>query len=150
MSYFAHRDLTAKYPSLAKDYDAAAVDSVWAPLACADVDAQVGQRFTVPFTPGVPLVIKNLAMDMCYWQMTYKELDQSILKDYIDERVTGILNGTIVINDPTTGTPIARASQVFLTTSGTASSFGMGRPENFHIDPEFERSYYNGWWGDCL
>lgn len=139
MNYFLWEDLTAKYPILSKDFGAAAVNSFWAQAASADVDALVGKRFTVPFTP-TPFFIKNLAIDLCYWEMTYKEEDQSILKDYIDERVTGLVNGTITLTDPS-GNQIAAAATVFLTTSGTISSFGMDSPTNFEVDSGWQQGF---------
>lgn len=142
MNYFIWEDLTGKYPKLANDFQATAVNCTWAPLACADVDALIGAKYTVPFTP-TPLFVKNLAMDMCYWQMTYKEQDQALLKDYIDERVAGVLNGTITLTNPTTGAAITPAANVFLTTSGTNTSFGMDNPINFNVDSMWRQSFQN-------
>jgi len=139
MSYFAWEDLVAKYRKLEDSFDSSAINSYWAPRVSANVDGLVGQRFTVPFTP-TPLLISDLAVDLCYWEMTYKEENQTILKDYIDERVTGLLNGTITLTDPT-GAPLAGAPRVFLTTSGTASSFGMDHVENFRVDSNWQASY---------
>ena len=141
MAYFIWEDLTAKYRKLAQDFDAGAVNSYWAPAACANVDGLVGQRFTTPFTP-TPLLIKDLAIDLCYWQMTYKEENQALLKDFIDERVTGLLNGTITLTDPS-GNAITGTPKVFLTTSGTNTSFGMDNEVDFHVDSSWQQSFRN-------
>jgi Protein of unknown function (DUF1320) len=140
MNYFSFEDLANKYPKLATDYQAQNVNSFWGPIACADVDALIGAKYSVPFTP-TPLFVKNLAIDLCYWEMTYKEQDQTILKDYIDERVTGVLNGTITLTDPTSGGVISPAPTVFLTTSGTLTSFGMDNPINFGVDSMWRQGY---------
>jgi hypothetical protein len=116
------------------------VNCLWAPLVCADVDALIGAKYSVPFTP-TPLFVKNLAIDLCYWQITYKEQDQALLKEYIDERVTGVLNGTITLTDPATGGVISPAASVFLTTSGTLTSFGMDNPVNFGVDSMWRQGF---------
>jgi phage gp36-like protein len=140
MNYFMWEEISGKYPSLVKDYDSSKVNCIWAPLACADVDALIGAKYSVPFTP-TPLFVKNLAIDMCYWQMTYKETDQALLKEYIDERVMGVLNGTITLTNPTDGSAIAPASNVFMTTSGTLTSFGMDNPVNFGVDSMWRQGF---------
>lgn len=142
MNYFAFEDLANKYPKLASDFQAQNINSFWCPIASADVDALIGAKYSVPFTP-TPLFVKNLAIDLCYWQMTYKEQDQALLKEYIDERVTGVLNGTITLTDPTTGAVLNPASNVFLTTSGTLTSFGMDNPANFGVDSMWRQGYQN-------
>lgn len=143
MNYFSWEDLIGKYTSLAKDFDSTKINSLWAPLTCADVDGLIGQKYSVPFTP-TPLFVKNLAIDMCYWQITYKEQDQSILKAYIDQRVAGVLNGTITLTDPTNGAALTPAtSQVFMTTSGTGTSFGMDNPINFAVDSAWRQGFQN-------
>lgn len=138
-NYFIWEDLVGKYRKLSLDYDATNVNCIWAPLVCADIDALVGKNYSTPFTP-TPLFIKNLAIDLCYWQITYKEQDQSILKEYIDERVMGVLNGTITLSDAS-GNQIPQASKVFMTTSGDLTSFGMDEVTNFAVDSMWQQEF---------
>lgn len=141
MSYFTWNELSTKYPSVAKDLDASRVDSFWAPLVSGDLDAQIAKRYAVPLANTPSMFIKNLAIDMAYWQWTYKAENQSILKEYIDQRISGIIDGTIVLTD-VTGAPLTQGStQVFLTTSGTASSFGMNNPVDWHVDRQWADSF---------
>lgn len=139
MNYFTWEQLCAKYKKMAQDFDATAVNSFWAPTISSELDSMLAKgALTVPFTP-TPLSITNLAIDLCYWEMTYKEEDQSQLKDWIDERITGIVNGTIILVG-VDGTVQANP-QVFLTTSGTNTSFGMDNPVNFAVDSSWQRSF---------
>lgn len=140
MNYFTTEELTGIYPSLAKDFDSTKVNCLWAPIACADIDGLIGTKYSVPFTP-TPLFVKSLAIDLCYWKMTYKEVDQTLLKAYIDERVKGVLNGTITLTSPVDGAAIAPAPNVFMTTSGTLTSFGMDNPVNFGVDSMWRQEF---------
>jgi phage gp36-like protein len=141
MNYFTFAEFASKYKNTAKDYQAAEINSFWAPAASGDLDAYLAPKITAPFTP-TPWFIKNLAIDLAYWQMTYKETNQELLKEDIDARIAGVLNGTIQVIDPTTNAALGtQQTNVFLTTSGTNTSFGMDRVENFEVDRSWQESF---------
>lgn len=147
MNYFTYDDITLKYRKIPEDFTSDAVGSYWAPAASSRIDAVLATRYTVPFSP-VPFVIRDLAVDMAYWGMTYRELNQELLKKDIDARLAAISSGTLTLTDPVTGASLQTSTRVTLTTSGYRSSFGMDRPEDFSIDRNWQSDFRNSR-GEC-
>ena len=138
MYYFTYEQLIGKYPDLAKNADANAIGSYWYPGVQAQIDGWMAGMYTCPFTP-VPVLITDIAMDLCYYKLTYRQMKQdellkNILRqiDDIGSRKTSLLNAD--------GTQVNPFPQVSLTTSGYGSSFGM--------DDTFMHRVDSGWQQD--
>lgn len=136
--YFNWEDLIGKYRKVSQDWDASYANSNWIPAACAELDGYLGAAYTVPFTP-VPPIVKDLAIDLCYYKMTWTDEKAGDLKDYIDSRIEQIINKTLTIQS--SGSTIANAPQVFLTTSGYPSSFGMDAAERWRVSSDWQQAY---------
>lgn len=135
--YFAAEELQGKYPDVTANFDANKLGSYWIPGACAWADAVCGARYTVPFSPA-PQVVKDLAMDMCYYRMTYRNTNQKILKDMIDEAIAGIQNGTLTLVG-SGGVVLTAQSQALMSNSGFQSSFGMDDPRFWRVDSSWQQ-----------
>lgn len=95
--YIDWADIAGRYVDVTKIGGAEAVASHWISYSEADIDARLAVAFTTPFSPA-PDVIKDLCIDMAYYRMTMRQKNSEVIKAFIDERLTGLINGTIVIN----------------------------------------------------
>lgn len=94
--YINWDDVVGRYPDAAKIAGASAVGSNWLGYVESELDARIGVKYTVPFTP-VPAQIADLAIDMVYYRMNIRAKGIDSVKKFIDGRLAGILNGTIVL-----------------------------------------------------
>lgn len=136
--YIVWEDLVGKYKSVGKDFDASLANSNWIPAAEGEVDGYVGGIYSVPFTP-VPYVIRDLAIDICYYKMTYTEQNQDKLYKYIQDRIEAINNRTLVLTS--SGVSFEALPLVSLSTSGFPSSFGMDDATNYRVSSSWQQQY---------
>lgn len=98
MRYIDWADVVNRYSDVARIGGAESVSSSHLQFAEAEVDARLSVLYTVPFTPAPPLV-KDLCIDLTYWRMTMRQKGSEVIKKYIDERIEGLIGGTIVLTD---------------------------------------------------
>lgn len=96
--YIDWADVTGRYADVAKMTGAEAVSSYWLGYAESELDARLACKYTVPFSPAPPLV-KDLAIDLTYYRMTIRQKGSELIKEFIDERLTGLIAGTITLTD---------------------------------------------------
>lgn len=94
--YIDWSDVTGRYPDVAKLVGAEAIGSYWLNYAESEVDARLGTRYTVPFS-SAPEMVKDLAVDITYYRLTWRQKGSEVLKKLIDERVAGLISGTIYL-----------------------------------------------------
>jgi phage gp36-like protein len=136
--YISWETLQAKYKAVSTNRDSTQGDS-YISAAEDEIDARVGHLYTVPFSP-VPGIIKNLAHDLAWAQMNitnakisdpmFKRIDK-LFDAICDREIALVVSGTVI--DP--------ESQVFLTTSGTGTSFGMDDVTRFRVDSNWQQSF---------
>lgn len=140
-NYFSYDELIGKYPDCAKDRDANVVGSFWIPGVQARIDALFANLgYTAPFTPFVPPLVKDIAIDLCYWRMSYREENQDILKEDIDARLAGIADRSLqltYVDSSGSVVTLQPPSQVFLSNS-YGSSFGMDSDVRFRVDSSWQ------------
>lgn len=96
--YIDWSDVANRYADVARISGAEAVGSSWLSYAEAELDARLGTLYTVPFSPAPPLV-RDLAIDMTYYRMTMRQKGSDLIKEFIDERLNGLIGGTITLTD---------------------------------------------------
>ena len=130
--YIAWTDVAGRYPAAAKKAGDTEIGSYWLPYAESEVDARLASRYTTPFTP-CPQVIQDLCIDLTYYKMFMFEESSETLKQYIDERIEGLLNGTITL----TTSGAASAGVSWSEHSGHHTSFGPDDPVNWHVSSQW-------------
>lgn len=96
--YITWADVSNKYGDFAKGPDATQANSLHVPAAEAEVDGYMAVRYTVPFSPA-PYVVRDLCVDIAYYKATIRQEGSKLLKDYIDDRVKAIINGTLLLTN---------------------------------------------------
>lgn len=122
--YIDWADIANRYPDVAKIGGSEAVSSYWLNYVEAEIDARLAVRFTTPFTPTAPDVIKDVIIDMTYYRMTMRQKGSEVLKNSIDERISGMIDGTLYISSGVTESTVAWSEQ---DKTGYHTSFG---PDN--------------------
>lgn len=106
--YIDWSDVAGRYVDIAKMSGAEAISSYWLNYAENELDARLAVRYTVPFSPAPPLV-RDLAIDLTYYRMTMRQKGSEVIKSYIDERLGGLVGGTITLTD-SSGTALAESA----------------------------------------
>lgn len=144
MSYITWAELQARYSQIAKDYDNADTAQGFINGAEAEIDARLGVRYTVPFTP-VPAIIKDLAIDMAYYRMYWKLDEKGILRDFIERRIGALASGSMTIVQ--SGSELSPDALAWSDRDGIRSSFGpddateYSTSADWQEDAQIERSY---------
>lgn len=126
--------VAGKYPDIAPKFDSSQANSYWIPASQNEVDARLAIRYSVPFSP-CPEMIADLVVDLTYYKMTYRNENQEALKKYIDERFTGLLNGTIAL--VTSAGVITDTSNFAWSSNSYHTSFGPDGPENWRVSSQW-------------
>lgn len=134
MRYTSWDAITARYPGVAKIAQAGAdrIESTYIDGAEAELDARLAARYVVPLasTPTLaPSIIQDIATDLAYHKIAWMTLpsDQAkALRDYIEGRILGLVDGVLSI--VSSGTVLAPVS---VGVWGTNQSF----PNIANIDP---------------
>jgi phage gp36-like protein len=97
MSRYASWDLVVgRYPASKTAIDKTYGDSYFITGAEDEIDGYLAVRYSVPFSP-VPGVVRDLTVDLAYWKLIYAEKRAKPLRDSIDARIKGIIDGTLLI-----------------------------------------------------
>lgn len=94
--YIDWADVTGRYPDAAKIAGAEAIGSYWLNYAEAEVDARLAPRFTTPFS-SAPDMVKDVAIDLTYYRLTMRQKGAEVIKGYVDERINGMISGTLYL-----------------------------------------------------
>lgn len=138
--YIDWSHVVGRYKDAIKLADANAVGSYWLQHAEALVDARLASRYTVPFanTPTLtPLLIQDLAIDVCYLKIMVAKKRKKELIDDVEARFTGLLNGTILLTD--SGGVIGGQSNIAWAENSYHTSFGMDSPLNWRVDSQSQQ-----------
>jgi len=134
--YTSWERLVGKYPDVAKDYQSEIVNSYWMPGAEGEVSAAVAVRYSLPL-PAPSDALADLATDLIYYKMMWRQEGMAALKTYIDERLQGIVNGTVTL--VASGGVSLGGGQVASSVASYASSFGMDDFGNFRVDSGWQQ-----------
>lgn len=126
--------VSGKYPDIAPKFEASAANSHWIPGAENEVNSRLAVRYTVPFSP-CPDMIADLVVDLTYYKMTYRQENQEKLKEYIDERFKGLLDGSIVL--VTSAGVVSDTSNFAWASNSYHTSFGPDGPENWRVSSQW-------------
>lgn len=132
--------VVGRYKDAATLAEATGTGSYWLAMAEFEIDGALGARYTVPFTP-TPLQVQDLCIDLTYYKMTIGKQSKKDLKAYIDQRITGLVNGTIVLVTSAgniQGDPNAAWSE-----NSYHTSFGPDDPVNFRVDSNWMHDVQN-------
>jgi Protein of unknown function (DUF1320) len=141
MSYISWQDLVSRYPDIAKNNQGATiVNSSVIFGAEAEVNGRLAKTYTVPFTP-CPDIVKDLCIDIAYYKLSWRQKNIKPLKDSIDDRVLGLLNGTLLPTDPISGVAIQQADQGVFTDRNFGSSFGVDDDVNWRVSSDWAQSF---------
>lgn len=140
-------DVVGRYKDAASIAESTGMGSYWLASAEYEVDGALGKVYSVPFSPA-PLQVKDLAIDLTYYKMTIGKKTGGELKKYIDQRIAGLIDGTIVLVT-TTGLLQSDPNAAWFENS-YHTSFGPDDPVNFRIDSNWiqnvqdERGQFRG------
>ncbi len=129
--YIDWSHVVGRYKDAATLAEASNTGSYWLNMAEYEIDGALGARYTVPFSPA-PLQVQDLCIDLTYFKMTVGKATKKDLKKYIDERIAGLIDGTIVLVTSAgniQGDPNAAWSE-----NSYHTSFGPDDPVNFRVD----------------
>lgn len=142
--YINWDDVSGRYPDVARVSGAETISSYWLSYAEAEVDARLAVRYTTPFTPTAPDIVKDLAIDVTYYKMTLRQKGSELIKASIDDRYAALINGTMAV--PTsydTATSIAWSEQAqtgYHTAFGPDSELNWTPSSSYIADVETQRS----------
>lgn len=134
--YIDWADLTNRYRAAAQMGGATEL-SPTIDDAEAEVDARLGVRYAVPFGPSsadVPQIVRTLSIDIAYYRLIYATEQGQALKRYIDERITGLISGTLTLT--TSAGVIASSEARAWTSTDYRSAFGPDDPINWSVSAE--------------
>lgn len=134
--YCAWTDVAGRYPDAAKKGNDSNTGSYWLSHAEDLVDGYLSPKYTVPFSP-VPGIVSDLAIDMTYYKMMILTEGAKNVWEFIEHRITGLLNGTILLT--TSGSALG---------AGTAWSAAEGHHTSFGPDDPINWSISSNWAGD--
>jgi hypothetical protein len=132
--YTSYDALKGKYPETQKSIAQSAVSSYFIANTEDELDSRVAMRYSVPFSAPIPGMIQDLATDLVYYKLTIRSDQSENLKTYIDERIKGIIDGTIVL--VSSGTSLQVAANGAWISSSYSTSFGMDSDVNWRVDPD--------------
>jgi phage gp36-like protein len=135
MSYIQWSEVVARYRKVAEDYDNPEAQNGFIGGAESEIDARLAHRYTVPFTP-VPAAIKDLAIDMAYYRMIWRDDDSKKLKDFIDSRLNAYASGSATL--VTSGAALATNAQAWAQYDGIRTVFGPDDPINYSVSSEWQ------------
>lgn len=119
--YTSWEIVVGRYQSARTGIDAAYANSYFVTGAEAELDGYLAARYSLPMTP-VPALLTDLATDMAYYKIIYADKRGEQLKKYIDARIKGILDGTLVL--VSSDAPLAQTGLETSLTHDRPSSFG--------------------------
>ena len=119
--YINWDDVTGRYQDAAKLAGDTPMGSYWLERAEHEIDARLAPRYTVPFTPAHP-VVQDLCVDLTYFKMIIQQEAAKPVKEYLDERIKGLLNGTILLT--TSGAALTQGAVAWSQAEGHHTSFG--------------------------
>lgn len=120
-----------KYPEAQKSIAQTAASSYFIANTEDELDSRVAQRYTVPFNP-VPGMIRDLATDMIFYKLTIRQESSEALKTYIDERIKGLIDGTIVLTS--SGASLQNGVNASWVSNSYSTTFGMDSDVNWRVD----------------
>jgi phage gp36-like protein len=133
--YVNWSDCVARYKAIAQDAGSPELQAAAIEGAEDYIDAALAARYTVPFDP-TPGAVKDVVIDLVYFKLTVRQDGSKELKKWIDERVKGMQDGTIMLVDAS-GIIAATGNYAAAEAEGRLSSFGPDTPENWAVDPDW-------------
>lgn len=126
--------VTGRYGDFAKGPDATKAGSYFVNMAESEVDARLAPKYSVPFTPA-PLLVQDLCIDLAYYKATIRQDSSKAIKEYIDERFKGLLDGTILLTN--SGGVIDQTGNLAWASNSYHSSFGPDADVNWRVDSQW-------------
>lgn len=139
MRYIDWSNVTNRYRDVANAVDAVDGQESYIAGAEAEVDARLAQKYTVPFTNTptlAPDLIKDLSIDLTYYKIWLGKKPNEDLKEYIDERFKGLLDGTLTLVS-SGGVVVDQLSFAWSDRSDYHTSFGVDDPTNFKVSDDW-------------
>jgi phage gp36-like protein len=132
--YINWAHVTGRYGDFAKGPDATQATSYFVDMAESEVDARLAPKYAVPFSP-VPQMVQDLCIDLTYYKATIRQESSKTIKEYIDERFKGLLDGTIMLT--TSGGIVEQAGNLAWASNSYHSSFGPDAEVNWNVDSQW-------------
>ena len=96
--YVSWTDVVARYASARTVGGSNQMDNPFIVGAEAEIDARLGGVYVTPFVNSpIPEVIRDLAIDLAYYKMSWREEGAKELKRYIDDRFKALIGGDMII-----------------------------------------------------
>lgn len=134
-SYSTWDKLVGRYPAMkGPTRGQTNVNDHWLSQASAEVDARLGRHYTIPFSP-VPTLIEDIVIDLAYYKMNIGRKSVAALKKYIDERLNGLINGSLTLGG------YSPARDAVLVSAPYETAFGFDDSANWDIDCDLSRYY---------
>ena len=133
--YIDWADVTHRYKSLGRDFDATKVNDQFIPYAEAYVDGKLGVAFTLPFSSN-NLTVKDLCINLVYIKVgNLKTKDSNDIKKMVDDTLKDIVGGShLMITASGDSIAMDNAGLTWVEGSDYHPVFGMGDIEDFHVD----------------
>ena len=151
--YINFTDVSNRYPSFSSKVGAGAAEAEGYILGAeGEVDGILIATYNVPFVPGssnVPYLVRDICIDLAYWKAVamFNKDTGPPLKEYIDQRLKQIVEGTIMLTSSTgliaQGVPFAAA-----TSDSTRSSFGVDDAINWSVSSSWQDEFASAREGD--
>ena len=138
MGRYAEWDNVAnRYPDIAKLAGSIELGDSWLAGAEDELDARLATRYAVPLAAPIPGLIADLIVDMTYWRATMRQESSVVLKEFIDERLSGLVDGSIALVSSGTVLGSSTAARASVDTAGRHTSFGPDDPINWATDQDW-------------
>lgn len=127
--YITWPDVTGRYQDAARKAGEGAVGSYWLTTAEDEIDGYLAAKYTVPFSPA-PGIVRDLCVDLTYYKMIIQQPEAEKVWEYIDYRIKGILNGTLVLTS--SGSVLPQGTTAWSAAEGHHTAFGPDHEHNWH------------------
>lgn len=104
--YITWADVVNRYANASQKGGSTEMSAAFIAGSEAEIDGYLLRVTTLPLA-SVPDLVKDIAIDLTYWKMIWRDKEAKILRESIDARLKGIADGTIglVIDGEAIGWP---------------------------------------------
>lgn len=138
--YIDWSHVAGRYPEVSKHTQAFDAGSYHIAFAEAELESRLSKVYSsLPTSPNASPFIQDIAIDIAYYKMTWRQSGSEKLKEYIDDRVDKIIENNTTIAGATTTNAAWTSSEEHATAFGPDNELNWRPSDNWIDDVQGER-----------